>query len=162
MVCLRCIAKPPEWLSLRAYKVKYPLDTSPLALALLSLPITTITSPDSGSPPPTPDENAHPKSSTTTSKMAEHKYNFNITMTCGGCSGAVERVLKKTEGELRAIASIQSQLSSPVRLHRQHMTRVQVSRAMTSLSKSRPQKSPPTTASPTTPCWRRSRRRAKR
>jgi copper chaperone len=31
--------------------------------------------------------------------MAEHKYSFNVTMTCGGCSGAVERVLKKTEGQ---------------------------------------------------------------
>ena len=31
--------------------------------------------------------------------MAEHTYKFNVTMTCGGCSGAVERVLKKTEGE---------------------------------------------------------------
>jgi len=30
--------------------------------------------------------------------MAEHKYKFNITMTCGGCSGAVERVLKKMDG----------------------------------------------------------------
>ncbi|KPI36791.1 Metal homeostasis factor ATX1 [Cyphellophora attinorum] len=30
--------------------------------------------------------------------MAEHNYKFNVTMTCGGCSGAVERVLKKTEG----------------------------------------------------------------
>ena len=32
--------------------------------------------------------------------MAEeaHHYKFDITMTCSGCSGAVERVLKKTEG----------------------------------------------------------------
>jgi len=30
--------------------------------------------------------------------MAEHKYKFNVTMTCGGCSGAVERVLKKLDG----------------------------------------------------------------
>jgi copper chaperone len=29
---------------------------------------------------------------------AEHKYKFNVTMTCGGCSGAVERVLKKMDG----------------------------------------------------------------
>ena len=28
----------------------------------------------------------------------EHKYVFNVTMSCGGCSGAVERVLKKLEG----------------------------------------------------------------
>ncbi|KAL1302116.1 hypothetical protein AAFC00_002551 [Neodothiora populina] len=30
--------------------------------------------------------------------MAEHTYKFNVTMTCGGCSGAVERVLKKLDG----------------------------------------------------------------
>ncbi|PSK33596.1 metal homeostasis factor ATX1 [Elsinoe australis] len=30
--------------------------------------------------------------------MAEHTYDFDITMTCGGCSGAVERVLKKLDG----------------------------------------------------------------
>lgn len=28
-----------------------------------------------------------------------HTYDFNITMTCGGCSGAIDRVLKKLEGE---------------------------------------------------------------
>ncbi|RMZ23005.1 hypothetical protein D0859_12968 [Hortaea werneckii] len=32
--------------------------------------------------------------------MAEHNYKFNVTMTCGGCSGAIERVLKKLEGNL--------------------------------------------------------------
>ena len=32
--------------------------------------------------------------------MASHTYDFNITMTCGGCSGAVERVLKKMDGML--------------------------------------------------------------
>lgn len=31
-------------------------------------------------------------------KMAEHTYDFNITMTCGGCSGAIERVLGRLEG----------------------------------------------------------------
>lgn len=31
--------------------------------------------------------------------MSEHNYKFNITMTCGGCSGAVERVLKKLDGK---------------------------------------------------------------
>ncbi|KAH0843049.1 hypothetical protein Z517_05437 [Fonsecaea pedrosoi CBS 271.37] len=30
--------------------------------------------------------------------MSEHHYKFNVTMTCGGCSGAVERVLKKLDG----------------------------------------------------------------
>ncbi|CAF9926549.1 MAG: Cytosolic copper metallochaperone [Alectoria fallacina] len=32
------------------------------------------------------------------STEAAHHYHFDITMTCGGCSGAVDRVLKKTEG----------------------------------------------------------------
>jgi copper chaperone CopZ len=31
--------------------------------------------------------------------MSEHHYKFNVTMTCGGCSGAVERVLKKLDGK---------------------------------------------------------------
>ncbi|EGD88445.1 hypothetical protein H113_04973 [Trichophyton rubrum MR1459] len=30
--------------------------------------------------------------------MADHTYTFNIKMSCGGCSGAVERVLKKLDG----------------------------------------------------------------
>ncbi|KAL9136227.1 MAG: hypothetical protein Q9175_002575 [Cornicularia normoerica] len=32
------------------------------------------------------------------SAEAAHHYHFDITMTCSGCSGAVERVLKKTDG----------------------------------------------------------------
>ncbi|KAF7506747.1 hypothetical protein GJ744_011471 [Endocarpon pusillum] len=34
----------------------------------------------------------------TSSQMAEHSYKFNVSMSCGGCSGAVERVLKKLDG----------------------------------------------------------------
>jgi copper chaperone CopZ len=30
--------------------------------------------------------------------MSDHSYKFNVTMTCGGCSGAVTRVLQKLEG----------------------------------------------------------------
>ncbi|KAK4998465.1 Cytosolic copper metallochaperone [Elasticomyces elasticus] len=30
--------------------------------------------------------------------MTDHEYRFDITMTCGGCSGAVGRVLKKLDG----------------------------------------------------------------
>ena len=29
---------------------------------------------------------------------APHHYKFNIKMNCSGCSGAIDRVLKKTEG----------------------------------------------------------------
>merc|ERR1711939_513938 len=34
----------------------------------------------------------------TSTKMSDHHYKFNVTMTCGGCSGAIERVLKKLDG----------------------------------------------------------------
>ncbi|KAF2100829.1 putative heavy metal ion transporter [Rhizodiscina lignyota] len=30
--------------------------------------------------------------------MSSHNYKFNVTMSCGGCSGAIDRVLKKLEG----------------------------------------------------------------
>jgi len=30
--------------------------------------------------------------------MASHNYKFNVSMSCGGCSGAIDRVLKKLEG----------------------------------------------------------------
>lgn len=30
--------------------------------------------------------------------MAKHTYEFDVTMTCGGCSGAIDRVLKKLDG----------------------------------------------------------------
>ncbi|EGN95940.1 hypothetical protein SERLA73DRAFT_185373 [Serpula lacrymans var. lacrymans S7.3] len=30
--------------------------------------------------------------------MADHTYKFNVKMSCSGCSGAVERVLKKLDG----------------------------------------------------------------
>ena len=36
---------------------------------------------------------------------AAHHYKFDITMTCSGCSGAVERVLKKTEGPSATLIS---------------------------------------------------------
>jgi copper chaperone len=38
--------------------------------------------------------------------MSDHQYKFNVTMTCGGCSGAVERVLKKLEGKHRVTGFI--------------------------------------------------------
>jgi copper chaperone len=28
-----------------------------------------------------------------------HTYKFNVAMSCGGCSGAIERVLKKLDGQ---------------------------------------------------------------
>ncbi|KAL0263473.1 Cytosolic copper metallochaperone [Diplodia seriata] len=41
--------------------------------------------------------------------MADHSYKFNITMTCGGCSGAVDRVLKKLDGVKSHTVSLDSQ-----------------------------------------------------
>lgn len=38
--------------------------------------------------------------------MAEHHYKFNVAMSCGGCSGAVERVLKRLDGEKRNTTSL--------------------------------------------------------
>lgn len=32
-----------------------------------------------------------------------HTYEFNVTMSCGGCSGAIDRVLKKLDGMLPPI-----------------------------------------------------------
>jgi len=44
--------------------------------------------------------------------MVEHNYKFNVTMTCGGCSGAVERVLKKLEGVKSYDVSLDSQTAT--------------------------------------------------
>ncbi|KAJ8507968.1 hypothetical protein ONZ45_g9713 [Pleurotus djamor] len=41
--------------------------------------------------------------------MADHTYKFNVKMTCAGCSGAVERVLKKTEGVSEYEISLEKQ-----------------------------------------------------
>ncbi|KAL8991992.1 MAG: hypothetical protein Q9169_007463, partial [Polycauliona sp. 2 TL-2023] len=40
---------------------------------------------------------------------APHHYKFDITMTCSGCSGAIERVLKKMEGIKSYTVSLESQ-----------------------------------------------------
>lgn len=41
--------------------------------------------------------------------MSTHTYKFNVSMSCNGCSGAVDRVLKKLEGGL----SLSSPLPPP-------------------------------------------------
>jgi hypothetical protein len=35
-----------------------------------------------------------------TAGEGDHTYKFNVAMSCGGCSGAVDRVLKRLDGEL--------------------------------------------------------------
>ncbi|KAE8397560.1 heavy metal-associated domain-containing protein [Aspergillus pseudonomiae] len=46
--------------------------------------------------------------------MSEHQYKFNVTMSCGGCSGAVERVLKKLQGVKSFDVSLNSQTATVV------------------------------------------------
>jgi len=46
--------------------------------------------------------------------MAEHHYKFNVAMTCGGCSGAVERVLKKLDGVKSFDVSLPNQTADVV------------------------------------------------
>ncbi|PLN80881.1 heavy metal-associated domain-containing protein [Aspergillus taichungensis] len=46
--------------------------------------------------------------------MSEHTYKFNISMSCGGCSGAVERVLKKLEGVKSLDVNLESQTANVV------------------------------------------------
>ncbi|CAG5182363.1 hypothetical protein G6011_08832 [Alternaria panax] len=38
-----------------------------------------------------------------------HTYKFNVAMSCGGCSGAIERVLKKLEGVESYNVSLETQ-----------------------------------------------------
>ncbi|KAF2185400.1 putative iron/copper transporter Atx1 [Zopfia rhizophila CBS 207.26] len=46
--------------------------------------------------------------------MAEHTYKFNVAMSCGGCSGAVERVLKKLDGVKSYNVSLETQTAEIV------------------------------------------------
>ncbi|TFB04496.1 Metal homeostasis factor ATX1 [Trichoderma ghanense] len=43
-----------------------------------------------------------------------HTYEFNVTMTCGGCSGAIDRVLKKLEGVESYEVSLENQSAKVV------------------------------------------------
>ncbi|KAJ5160623.1 Metal homeostasis factor ATX1 [Penicillium canariense] len=44
--------------------------------------------------------------------MSDHQYKFNVAMSCGGCSGAIERVLKKLEGVKSFDVSLESQTAN--------------------------------------------------
>ncbi|GAA5863305.1 hypothetical protein JCM3774_000851 [Rhodotorula dairenensis] len=41
--------------------------------------------------------------------MPKSTYKFNVVMTCSGCSGAIDRVLKKTEGVTSHDISLEKQ-----------------------------------------------------
>lgn len=43
--------------------------------------------------------------------MSEHQYKFNVTMTCGGCSGAINRVLGKLDGVKSYNVSLENQIA---------------------------------------------------
>ncbi|KUI53366.1 Metal homeostasis factor atx1 [Cytospora mali] len=43
-----------------------------------------------------------------------HTYKFNVSMSCGGCSGAVDRVLKKLDGVESYEVSLESQTATVV------------------------------------------------
>ncbi|KAI5840777.1 hypothetical protein DFP73DRAFT_455274, partial [Morchella snyderi] len=42
--------------------------------------------------------------------MSDHTYEFRVVMTCGGCSGAVTRVLSKLEGVKEFDVSLETKL----------------------------------------------------
>ncbi|KAK7542306.1 putative iron/copper transporter Atx1 [Phyllosticta capitalensis] len=46
--------------------------------------------------------------------MSEHVYKFNVTMSCSGCSGAIDRVLKKLDGVKSHNISLESQTAEVV------------------------------------------------
>lgn len=43
-----------------------------------------------------------------------HTYEFNIAMSCGGCSGAIDRVLKKLDGVESYEVSLENQYAKVV------------------------------------------------
>jgi len=45
---------------------------------------------------------------------AEHTYKFNVSMSCGGCSGAVNRVLGKLDGVKSYDVSLDTQTATVV------------------------------------------------
>ncbi|KAK3320667.1 heavy-metal-associated domain-containing protein [Cercophora scortea] len=47
-------------------------------------------------------------------QLQEHTYKFNVAMSCGGCSGAVDRVLKKLEGVKSYEVSLENQTATVV------------------------------------------------
>ncbi|KAF2673433.1 hypothetical protein BT63DRAFT_421584 [Microthyrium microscopicum] len=45
---------------------------------------------------------------------AEHTYKFDVAMSCGGCSGAIERVLKRLEGVKSFDVSLEKQTAEVI------------------------------------------------
>lgn len=43
-----------------------------------------------------------------------HTYEFNVSMSCGGCSGAIDRVLKKLDGIESYEVSLENQTAKVV------------------------------------------------
>ncbi|PMD27054.1 iron copper transporter [Hyaloscypha hepaticicola] len=47
-------------------------------------------------------------------EQADHTYKFNVSMSCGGCSGAVNRVLGKLDGVKSYEVSLDTQTATVV------------------------------------------------
>lgn len=119
---------------------------------------------------------------THTTMADTHTYKFNVSMSCSGCSGAVDRVLKKLEG--KPVPASHLHPSVPPSLapkgqrtkgtkdrdnygrghtaNHMHHHRQQASSRTRSPSRARPPPSWPRTTCPTRRCSRPSPRRARR
>lgn len=107
--------------------------------------------------PPVPSPTPPPSLPAATTMADVHTYEFNVSMSCGGCSGAIDRVLKKLPG-----ASPPPRPPPPGKEYKRgaDVAPRQASRATRSPSRTRGPRSSP--ACPTRPSWPRSPRRARR
>ncbi|TAQ85080.1 hypothetical protein B7494_g6603 [Chlorociboria aeruginascens] len=55
-----------------------------------------------------------PEATPVTDGAEDHTYKFNVSMSCGGCSGAVNRVLGKLEGVKSYDVSLDTQTATVV------------------------------------------------
>ena len=91
---------------------------NPYSPSLPSLPLVTQPTTRSNSIHSPPRLQPHKDSRPTRAHLfnmadSQHNYKFNVTMTCGGCSGAVERVLKKLDGK-HSLSLAEPGLSPPL------------------------------------------------
>ncbi|KAK0740717.1 hypothetical protein B0T18DRAFT_331490 [Schizothecium vesticola] len=49
-----------------------------------------------------------------TAGEGDHTYKFNVAMSCGGCSGAVDRVLKRLDGVKSYTVSLETQTATVI------------------------------------------------
>ncbi|KAL9008847.1 MAG: hypothetical protein Q9173_006067 [Seirophora scorigena] len=95
---------PPTYLPTNPLSI-LPTRNQPFPPPIFHLPLSLQPNPTNQTRPPTAKETNTEMESTTPA----HHYHFAITMTCTGCSGAVDRVLKKMEGVNRYEVSLPGQ-----------------------------------------------------